>query len=86
MPNTRIEWRDATFGALIAVVLFEIGKQTFFWFTGLVTQRSIVYGPIASFVVLLMWAYIASLIFLYGSALTRVSGEIRPRGIFRGRP
>ena len=86
MPNTRIEWRDATFGALIAVVLFEIGKQTFFWFTGVLTQRSIVYGPIASFVVLLMWAYIASLIFLYGSALTRVSGEIRPRGIFRSRP
>ena len=83
LPNTRVEWRDATFGALIAIVLFEIGKHLFFWFTGLVSHRGIVYGPIASFVVLLMWAYIAGLVFLYGAALTRISSEIRPRGVRR---
>ena len=86
MPNISVEWRDATFGALIAIVLFEIGKQSFFWFTVLVSYRDAVYGHIASFVVLLMWAFIAGLIFLYGAALTRISGEIRPSGLFRGRP
>lgn len=86
LPNTRVEWRDATFGALIAIVLFEIGKHLFFWFTGLVSHSGVVYGPIASFVVLLMWAYIAGLVFLYGAAITRVSSEIRPRGLLRSRP
>ena len=32
LPNTQVDWRDATFGAIIAVVLFEIGKHLFFWF------------------------------------------------------
>ena len=82
LPNTRVGWRDATFGALIAIVLFEIGKHVFFWFIAVVSQGGQVYGPVASFVVLLMWAYAAGLIFLYGAAVTRISGEIRPRGFF----
>lgn len=85
LPNTTVAWRDATFGALIAIVLFEVAKHLFFWFTGLVSHRGIVYGPIASFVVLLMWAYVASLVFLYGAALTKISGELRPRSLFRNR-
>ncbi|MYA51256.1 MAG: YihY/virulence factor BrkB family protein [Chloroflexi bacterium] len=78
MPNVRLEWRDAMFGAVTAIVLFEAGKHLFFWFTGLAAQRNAVYGPISSFVLLLMWGYVAGMIFLYGAALTRAAGELRP--------
>ena len=78
LPNVHVEWRDATFGAMVAIVLFEIGKHIFFWFMGLSSQRNAVYGPAASVVVLMMWGYIAGLIFLYGAALTRMAGELRP--------
>ena len=78
LPNARVEWRDATFGALIALALFELAKHAFFWFTGLATDRNLVYGPVASVVVLLMWAYIGGLIFLYGAALAKMAGELRP--------
>ena len=86
LPNAAVEWRDATFGALIAIVLFEIGKHLFFWFTGIASQGGVVYGPITSFIVLLMWAYLASMIFLYGTAVTKISSDIRPRGFLRSRP
>lgn len=79
VPNVRVEWRNAAFGAVAAIVLFEVGKHVFFWFTGLAAQRNAVYGPIASFVLLLMWGYVAGMIFLYGAALTRAAGELRPR-------
>ncbi len=79
LPNCRVEWRDAAFGGIIAVILFELGKHLFFWFVGLSSQRDAVYGPVASAVVLLMWAYIAGFIFLYGAALTKIAGELRPR-------
>lgn len=78
IPNVRVEWRNATFGAVAAIVLFEAGKHLFFWFTGLAGQRSAVYGPITSVVVLMMWAYTAGIIFLYGAALARAAGELRP--------
>lgn len=78
MPTARVEWRDATFGAMAAIVLFEVAKHSFFWFTGLTSQRNAVYGPLASFAILLAWAYAASMIFLYGAALARAAGELRP--------
>lgn len=78
MPTVRVRWPDAAFGALTAIVIFEISKHGFFWFTSLASQRYAVYGPIASFVVVLMWAFVAGMIFLYGAALTRAAGELRP--------
>lgn len=78
IPSSHVEWKDATFGAIVAVALFEVAKHLFFWFTGLAGQRSVVYGPIASVVVLMMWGYIAGLIFLYGAALARIAGQLRP--------
>ena len=78
IPNVPVDWRDAAYGGLVAMLLFEIGKHLFFWLTGVMTQRSIVYGPVAAFVVLLMWAFISGLIFLYGAALTKAAGDLRP--------
>lgn len=78
MPNVPVHWRDAAYGGLVAMFLFEFGKHLFFWFSGMATQRSVIYGPVAAFVVLLMWSFLAGLIFLYGAALTRAAGELRP--------
>lgn len=79
LPRLPVEWKDAAFGAMIALLMFELGKHLFFWLTGLAVQRDIIYGPVASAVVLLMWGFYAGLIFLYGAALAKVSGELRPR-------
>lgn len=78
LPNVRVRWRNALFGAAVTIVVFEIAKHLFFWFTNLTSQRNAVYGPIASIVVMMTWAYIAGLIFLYGAALTRAAGDLRP--------
>ena len=83
LPNTRVERRDAAVGGIIAVILFEAAKHLFFWFTNIASQRGAVYGPVASVVVLLMWAYIAGMIFLYGAALARSAGELRPKRLTR---
>ncbi len=78
LPNTRVDWRDAAFGAIVAVILFEASKHVFFWLTSLAAQRSAVYGPVASVVTLMMWGYMAGVMFLYGAAVARTAGELRP--------
>ena len=79
MPSVPVQWRDAAYGGLVAMLLFEIGAHLFFWLSAFATQRSVIYGPVAAFVVLLMWSFLAALVFLYGAALTRAAGELRPR-------
>ena len=83
VPHTPVEWQDAAFGGMASLLLFEAGKHLFLWISGLAAQRDIVYGPVASTVVLLLWAYYAGLIFLYGAALTRAAGELRPKSAGR---
>ena len=79
IPNTRVLKRDAIFGAIVAIILFEIGKHVFFWANNHDAYQGNIYGPITSVVVLMIWAYIASFIFLYGTAIAKTASEIRPR-------
>ena len=79
LSHVHVEWKDAAFGGMLALILFEVGKHLFIWLSGFAAQRSMVYGSVASSVLLLMWAFMAGLIFLYGAGLTRAAGELRPR-------
>lgn len=81
-PNQPIEWSDATFGGLVTVVLFEIAKYIFF-FVNLFSQRDLLYGPISSVVLVLIWSHVAGMIFLYGAAITKQSSDLRPKILTR---
>ena len=81
LPNTHVPWRDATFGAIIAVVLFEIGKHLFFWFGNITGQQNLIYLPFSSVVLLLIWAFIGGIIFLFGASITNEASNNRPKGI-----
>ena len=77
VPNSTIRWRDATFGAIAAVTLFEGAKYIFFWIGSNLGNQSLVYGPLSSVVILLIWSQLAALIFLFGVALVRESIRLR---------
>lgn len=81
-PNQPIEWSDATFGGLVTVVLFETAKYIFF-FVNLFSQRDLLYGPISSVVLVLIWSHVAGMIFLYGAAITKQSSDLRPKVLTR---
>lgn len=81
LPNKHVRWRDATFGAIVAVILFEAGKHTFFWFGNITGQQNLLYLPFSSVVLLLIWAFLAGLIFLFGASIANESSRNRPKGI-----
>ena len=78
VPNSPVPWRDAIFGAVTAVILFEGAKYIFFWIGTQIGNQSLVYGPLSSVVILLIWSQMAALIFLFGVSLTRESIRLRP--------
>ena len=70
VPNCRTYWRYSWPGALVAAVLFEIGKNLFLWYLANFAVYDQVYGQLASVMVLLFWAYISSLLLILGAQIS----------------
>ncbi len=85
LPNTKVQWRDATFGAIVAVILFELCKHIFFWFGNISGQQNLIYLPFSSVVILLIWAFIGGVIFLFGASIANEAAITRPKGIYGNR-
>lgn len=71
LPDVRIRWRDVWAGALIATVLFTIGKYLIGLYLGRAGVTS-AFGAAGSLVIVLVWVYYSSQILLYGAEFTRV--------------
>lgn len=71
LPDAKIAWRDVIVGAIATALLFTIGKTLIGLYLGNSSTTS-TYGAAGSLVVLLLWAYYAAQIFLFGAELTQV--------------
>lgn len=80
LPTSKIEWRDAAWGAMASGVLLLVGQVAIGAYLGLAAPGS-VYGAAGSVVVLLFWIYYSAMIFLWGAALTRTRAEHREAGL-----
>lgn len=80
LPDAKLKWRHVWVGGLITTGLFVVGKLLIGIYLGASSLTSL-YGASGSLVVLLVWTYYASLIFLFGAKIThiytkRTSGKI----------
>jgi membrane protein len=68
LPDERVAWREAVVGALVAGLLFSIGKSVIGFYLGRTTLIS-GYGAAGTFILVLLWVYYSTLIFLYGAEI-----------------
>jgi membrane protein len=71
LPDAKIAWGDVWLGAAVTAVLFTLGKFLIGLYLGTSGVAS-AYGAVGSLVVLLLWVYYSSQIFLFGAEFTRV--------------
>ena len=83
MPNTKTYWRYVWPGAIAAGCLFELAKNLFVVYLGRFASFENVYGTLTPVVVLLLWAYLSSLILIFGAELSSEYGRLRT-GVARG--
>lgn len=83
MPNTKTYWRYIWSGALVGAILFEIAKNVFIIYLDNFANFENVYGALAPVLGLLFWAYISSLILIFGAELAAEFGRL-VRGVDRG--
>ena len=67
-PTAPVAARSALQGAVWAAVLWEASKYAFVWNLGR-TQLATLYGPLAFAVSLVLWAYLSSLVLVFGAAM-----------------
>ena len=71
LPSVRVGWRDVWHGAVATALLFTIGKFAIGMYLGKAGVQS-AFGAAGSIVVLLVWVYYSSQIFLLGAEFTWV--------------
>lgn len=83
LPDIRIRWRDVFPGALVAALLFSIGKFAFGYYLG---HRDVTstYGVAGTIILLLLWVNYSSQILYFGAEFVREyvlqhGSPVRPR-------
>jgi len=76
LPRAPVRWRDVWGGAVVAGVLYEVGKHAISLYVGYFLRTS-AFGAATSLVAVLIWVYYSALIFIFGAEFTRVSASSR---------
>jgi membrane protein len=70
LPDVLLRWRDVAGGALVAALLFSVGRHAIATYLAYTATAS-TYGAAGSVVLILMWVYYSSLILLFGAAFAK---------------
>jgi membrane protein len=70
VPNTKVRWREAFWGALLVSVGWELSTNIFTWFLSAgIFEYQVVYGSLGTMIALLFWFYINNMIIIFGAHL-----------------
>lgn len=71
LPRGKSTWREILPGAIVAGIMWELAKKTFLAFISTyISISNLVYGTVAVIIAFLVWAYLSSLIFLFGAYIS----------------
>ncbi len=84
LPDAEVEWKDVWLGAFVTAVLFSIGRTLIGVYLGHTTTASS-FGAAGSLVLILLWIYYSSLIFLFGAEFTAAWARSHGAAIRPGR-
>jgi membrane protein len=71
LPDATLKWRDVWFGAVVTSILFNIGKYLISFYIGNSNVAGL-YDAAGSIMVIMVWVFYASLIFMFGAVFTFV--------------
>ena len=74
-PSRKIESRSTTYGALFTTIIWIIATVIFSYYLEYFANYNIIYGNLSSIIILLMWIYLISYVFVLGIAINAVNME-----------
>jgi YihY family inner membrane protein len=67
MPVGKLSWRHALLGGVTAALLWEVTRRVLIWYFGTLSQVNVVYGSLATAIVVLLSLEIAATLLLLGA-------------------
>jgi membrane protein len=78
LPHGTSTWCEILPGSIGAGLLWELAKKAFLFFVSIyISISNLVYGSVAAIIVVLAWAYLSGLIFLFGAYLNVAYFQLR---------
>ena len=77
VPSDESEWKPPIAGALVATALFVIIRPLFVFYLDRFGNQEVVYGSLASLVILLLWVWIGAIIALIGGEIASSTRKLR---------
>jgi membrane protein len=71
LPNVEVRWSEAARGAILAAVLWEVGRRLLA--TVIIGSQYSVYGVVGAFVALMLWFYYAVSVIFFGAEYVQVT-------------
>lgn len=75
MPDTRLRWKDTWFGAILTALLF-VGGESLIEFSIGNSQIANYYDAAGGILILMLWVYYTSAIFLFGATITHFRAKL----------
>ncbi|QIW16795.1 hypothetical protein A4G20_10925 [Pasteurellaceae bacterium RH1A] len=72
VPNTKVLFRHAAVGALLAAIFFTLGKQAFVWYITTFPSYQAIYGALATLPIMIVWIHASWLVVLLGAQFAAV--------------
>lgn len=69
IPRRKVRWDAIWVAAFLSGGAWEIGKRLFRWYLDNMASYSLVYGSVATIIVLMLWAYLSGLIVILGAEI-----------------
>lgn len=71
VPNTKVRWREALWGAGISALGWELANSAFaLYLSNSLARYQLIYGSLGALIALMLWIYLSSVIVLFGAHLS----------------
>lgn len=74
LPDAKLKWKDTWVGAIFTAILFSGGKYLIGFYIGN-SQTANLYEAAGSVMIIMLWVFFASSIFLFGAVFTYIHAE-----------